>query len=141
MTTTIKIGHVLDELAKMPEKSVHMVWTSVPYWGLRSYGTEPQVWGGDSSCDHEWGNKLPPRPGRGNKPGDISTSTLTNPERQDTPPTIPAVILDCFGGSGTTALVAEQLGRDCILIELNPEYAEIARKRIKEEAPLLTRLA
>ena len=43
----------------------------------------------------------------------------------------PATILDPFGGVGTTAAVAEKLGRDCILIELNPESAEDARARIR----------
>jgi len=41
------------------------------------------------------------------------------------------VILDPFGGAGTTALVANQNGRNAMLIELNPEYAEIARRRLK----------
>jgi len=39
-------------------------------------------------------------------------------------------VLDPFGGAGTTGLVADALGLDCTLIELNPEYAEIARKRL-----------
>lgn len=39
-------------------------------------------------------------------------------------------VLDPFGGAGTTGLVADRMGLDCTLIELNPEYAEIARKRI-----------
>lgn len=40
-------------------------------------------------------------------------------------------ILDPFGGSGTTALVAAALGRSCTLIELNPEYCTLARARIE----------
>jgi DNA modification methylase len=43
-------------------------------------------------------------------------------------------VLDPFGGAGTTGLVADRLQRNAILIELNPEYAEIARKRIASEA-------
>jgi len=46
-------------------------------------------------------------------------------------------VLDPFGGSGTTGLVAAKLGRDAILIELNPEYAKIAEERIAGELPLL----
>lgn len=42
-------------------------------------------------------------------------------------------VLDPFGGAGTTALVADRLGLDCTLIELNPEYAEIARRRIARD--------
>jgi len=45
-------------------------------------------------------------------------------------------ILDPFGGAGTTGLVADRLQRDAILIELNPQYAEMARRRIHSDAPL-----
>lgn len=43
-------------------------------------------------------------------------------------------VLDPFGGAGTTGLVADRLGRNAILIELNPAYAEIARRRIAADA-------
>ena len=46
-------------------------------------------------------------------------------------------VLDPFFGAGTTGLVADRLQCDCIGIELNPAYAEIARKRIQEESTLL----
>jgi DNA modification methylase len=49
---------------------------------------------------------------------------------------IGGTVLDPFGGAGTTGLVADRLQRDAILIELNPEYAEIARRRIAGDAPL-----
>lgn len=39
------------------------------------------------------------------------------------------VVLDPFGGSGTTAQVAIELGRRALIIELNPEYAKIIDKR------------
>jgi len=55
MVVDIRIGHVLDKLRAMPDESVHMVWTSPPYWGLRTYGTEPQVWGGEPGCAHQFG--------------------------------------------------------------------------------------
>lgn len=50
-------------------------------------------------------------------------------------------VLDPFGGAGTTALVADRHGRNAILIELNPAYAEIARKRIFSDAPLFAEVA
>jgi len=28
--------------------------TSPPYWGLRDYGLEPSVWGGEADCEHVW---------------------------------------------------------------------------------------
>lgn len=40
------------------------------------------------------------------------------------------LVLDPFGGAGTTALVAMQEGRRSVLLELNPEYASIARHRL-----------
>jgi DNA modification methylase len=49
-------------------------------------------------------------------------------------------VLDPFFGAGTTGLVADRLQRDCIGIELNPAYAEIARKRIQAESPLLANI-
>jgi DNA modification methylase len=55
-------------------------------------------------------------------------------------PTVAAVVLDVFGGSGTLALVAERLGRDAVLCELNPEYVALAARRIREGAPLLARV-
>lgn len=42
------------------------------------------------------------------------------------------VVLDPFSGSGTTALVANKLGRRAIGIELNPEYRDISLRRISE---------
>ena len=42
------------------------------------------------------------------------------------------VVLDPFFGSGTTGVVAEKFGRKWIGIELNPEYVEMATKRIQE---------
>jgi DNA modification methylase len=51
------------------------------------------------------------------------------------------IVLDPFGGAGTTGLVADRLQRDAILIELNPAYAEMARKRIAADAGLFGAVA
>lgn len=45
-------------------------------------------------------------------------------------------VLDPFGGAGTTGLVASRLGRSATLIELNPDYADMARGRLSEDAGL-----
>lgn len=42
---------------------------------------------------------------------------------------IPATVLDPFAGSGTTGRVAVSLGRKAILIDLKPEYLEMANER------------
>lgn len=46
------------------------------------------------------------------------------------------VVLDPFTGSGTTGVVAVRLGRSFVGIELNPQYAEMARRRIGNANPL-----
>jgi DNA modification methylase len=43
-------------------------------------------------------------------------------------------VLDPSFGAGTTALVADRLGRSCVGIELNPEYVEIVSRRLTQEA-------
>jgi DNA modification methylase len=45
---------VLDVLAAMPDESVDCIVTSPPYWALRAYSTPAQVWGGDTSCAHNF---------------------------------------------------------------------------------------
>ena len=55
-------------------------------------------------------------------------------------PTSPAIVLDPFAGAGTAGLVAERLGRDSILIEINPTYAAMARSRINVDASRFTRM-
>ena len=50
-------------------------------------------------------------------------------------------VLDPFAGAGTTGLVADRLGRNAILIELNPEYAAMAHRRIVNDAPLFAEVA
>jgi len=43
------------------------------------------------------------------------------------------IVLDMFGGSGTTGEVAEMLGRKYILIEINKEYVEVMKNRLNIE--------
>ncbi len=46
-------------------------------------------------------------------------------------------VLDPFTGSGTTNVAAVRLSRDSIGYEINPEFADLARKRLEQECPLL----
>jgi DNA modification methylase len=52
---------------------------------------------------------------------------------------VPCLVMDIFGGSGTTGYVARQLGRRSILIELNPSYVKLARDRSGANVPSLER--
>ena len=42
------------------------------------------------------------------------------------------IVLDCFGGSGTTLIACEKLNRQCRMIELDPKYADVIVKRWEE---------
>jgi DNA modification methylase len=41
------------------------------------------------------------------------------------------VVLDPFMGAGTTALVAAELGRKYVGIELNADYVKLAEERLR----------
>jgi hypothetical protein len=52
---TILAGDCRTVMAEMEPESVQCVVTSPPYFGLRDYGIEPSVWGGEAH-EHEWGS-------------------------------------------------------------------------------------
>ena len=43
----------------------------------------------------------------------------------------PGIVLDCFGGSGTTLIAAEQTGRKARLMELDPIYVDVIIRRFE----------
>ena len=83
---------------------------------------------------------------KGRNPGDvwqISTSPYPEAHFATFPIDLPKKIISCacppdgmvmdiFFGSGTTGIAAEQLNRKWCGIELNPDYIEIARKRLSK---------
>lgn len=90
----------------------------------------------------------PPRPlGEGERDAWEETLAIVRAERKRlcddalSIVTAPARILDPFAGSGTTGLVADRLGRDATLIDLNVSYASMALNRIKDDAPLFAEVA
>ena len=49
---------------------------------------------------------------------------------------VDGIVLDPFGGAGTSTTVADRLQRSAILIELNPEYVAMAETRITSDCPM-----
>jgi DNA modification methylase len=47
------------------------------------------------------------------------------------------IVLDPFMGSGTTAQVAQDLGRQYLGCELNPKYCELQNKRTAQQSLIL----
>lgn len=50
----IEQGDVLSVLKKIPDNTFHVVCTSPPYYGLRSYKVSPTIWGDNKTCEHVW---------------------------------------------------------------------------------------
>ena len=87
---------------------------------------------------------------RGANPGDVwqfSHVHYSNPNRQAHPTQKPEgliermilassnegdIVLDPFSGSGTTLRVCQQINRKAIGIEINPEYVEMSKRRLRE---------
>lgn len=96
--------------------------------GGKAYDSEGTPLMGDNMIDH--GVR-----GAFNSGGAVLTRTTigwdADCEHED-PRAVPCVVLDPFMGSGTTALVARHLGRHAVGVELNPDYVEIARKRLEQ---------
>ena len=47
------------------------------------------------------------------------------------------VVLDPFGGSATTGIVANKHNRNAVMCELNPDYIEIAKQRIHKDLGIM----
>lgn len=52
----LRLGSALELARALPDETVQTIVTSPPYWGLRSYQTQPQIWqNGHALCvEHEW---------------------------------------------------------------------------------------
>jgi len=69
---------------------------------------------------------------------DISTTSLSwRPTCTcDAGEPVPATVLDMFGGAGTTGIVAHELGRDAVIIDLNGEYCQMSVDRANGTTPV-----
>ena len=98
----IRQGHVLDVLRTLSLESVHCVVTSPPYWGLRTYGTEPQVWGGSLRCVHSWETAVIPS-GNGQTTHPMVAQTLNGASATRSPRTS-TTCRDCGAWRGEIGL-------------------------------------
>lgn len=57
------------------------------------------------------------------KPIDLIAKLIKNSSKEND------IILDLFGGSGSTIIAAEQLNRNCYTMELDPKYCDVIVKR------------
>jgi len=92
---------------------------------------------GSSRNDIEGRHRLTKRAGDG-EVVDIAGYACACPDT--TAPTVPAVVLDPFGGTGTTALVAHALGRHGISVDMSADYNRLATWRCNDPAQLAAAL-
>ena len=81
MSQIVLEGNVRRVLQDFPDGFFHCAVTSPPYYGLRNYGTDGQVWGGDPNCTHDWNEVHPPGyRGSDTKPGPMQHEGNKNRE-------------------------------------------------------------
>jgi len=85
----------------------------VPYYGSRK---ETSVW--EFSRDSTINYVHPTQ-----KPVGLGAKAIKNSSKQN------EIVLDVFGGSGSTLIAAEQTERVCYMMELDPLYVDVIRKR------------
>ena len=85
-------------------------------------------WCGDRDQGDVWNIKKPARndlhPTM--KPVELMERSIRNSSRPGD------VVLDCFGGSGSTLIAAEKSGRRCFMMELDPKYCDVIVRRWQE---------
>lgn len=57
------------------------------------------------------------------KPVELVARAISNSSKRNN------IIIDLFGGSGTTLIASEQTGRKCRMMELDPKYCDVIVKR------------
>jgi site-specific DNA-methyltransferase (adenine-specific) len=115
-----------------------LVWLkSVLVMGRQDYQWkhEPCLYGWKEGAGHYWGSDRKQttvlefaKPSRNGehptmKPVELFAYQIENSSRAGD------IVLDSFGGSGTTAIACEQLGRAARLMELDPKYVDVIVKR------------
>ena len=152
----------LGKYGPMPEVDHYALFPiSLPLWCIRAGTSEKGVcpecgapWVRQTDTRQEFLSEQPGGQRRGDDSRDPGTRTDVPTQRTRRVDTttgwaascahaglapVPATILDPFMGAGTTALAAEQLGRNSIGCELSPAYIQLAEARLHEAAPLLGR--
>jgi DNA modification methylase len=107
-------GDVRQVLAQLTENSVHCIVTSPPYWGLRAYKTEPQIWGGDPKCKHSWNDTGPP-------------GTMIQYNHQDTIKTYPTIPPDASQKCSKCGAWQGELGLESVPEEYIAHLVEVFR--------------
>lgn len=89
------------------------------YWSKNAGRSQTTIW----NFDKPKKNKNHPT----SKPLDLLAYPISNSSQEN------AIIIDTFGGSGSTLLACEQTGRICHMMELDEKYASVILRRYVED--------
>lgn len=106
--------------------------------GLLAFSRRQQEEGANSTRNPRSVRWLSSEPFRGSHFATFPAELIRPFVRAGCPPG--GTVLDCFGGSGTTGLVADQEGRNAILIDLDERNGPMAENRITGAAQLLAQV-
>lgn len=98
----------------------------VIFFGWKGKGGDPKHWYGDRKASDVWAIERDPNVERVHptqKPVEIPARAL----RYSCPPG--GLVLETFGGSGSTLIAAAQEGRRCNVMELDPKFCDVIRRR------------
>jgi DNA modification methylase len=97
--------------------------------GVNSRPPEYKIYDGKRNCRNVW--KISPKPFSGAHFAVMPPELAERCIKAGCP--VGGMVLDPFGGAGTTGIVASRLGRRSTLIELNPDYIEIIKGRVGKD--------
>ena len=111
----------------------------VPGYSDYQWRHEPVLYGYLEGANHKWFSDRKQttvwnfdKPNRNNnhptsKPLDLLAYPIGNSTQAN------AIVLDTFGGSGSTMMACEQMNRVCFMMELDPKYASVILRRYVED--------
>jgi len=88
----------------------------IAFYGTLDTNSESNVWNfkRDSTASYNHPTQ---------KPVELSARAIGNSSKKE------GTVLDLFGGSGSTLIACEQLNRTCYMMEIDPKYCDVIRKR------------
>lgn len=111
----------------------------VPGWGDYQYRHEPVLYGYLENAKHkyygdrkqttvwEFKKQTSFHDHPTSKPLDLMNYPIGNSSQEN------GIVLDTFGGSGSTLMACEQMNRICYTMELDPKYASVILRRFVED--------
>lgn len=125
----VYVGDCATLMQNLPNGVFQTCVTSPPYWGLRDYGIEPRVWGGDVACKHEWGSSIVKKGVTGGKNNPFAEKLKIKgiENYQETPDSSSQFCLHCGAWRGSLGLEPTPEFYVQHLVEISREVKRVLR--------------